>query len=160
MQLPKKQELKKLYGWYLAATAIGLIISWSLHNVIAWLKNRPFMSRGLSLCYVGTIILAQPYWATEIYANFAYFNNINVTVYEKIRPLEALFRCVGFKSILLHELTINHPGIHGGFTQHATYSGSLRRIMASVLLSSCETVHASVSCWHPCVSRLRSLFPT
>ncbi|KAJ5086208.1 hypothetical protein N7532_010979 [Penicillium argentinense] len=81
-----------VYGWYLAASAIGLIISWSLHNVIAWMKNRPFMGRKLSLFYVGTIILAQPYWATEIYANFAYFNNINLTLYEKIRPWEALFR--------------------------------------------------------------------
>ncbi|CEJ59671.1 hypothetical protein PMG11_08285 [Penicillium brasilianum] len=81
-----------VYGWYLAASAIGLIISWSLHNVIAWMKNRPFMGRKLSLFYVGTIVLAQPYWATEIYANFAYFNNANHTVYEKIRPWEALFR--------------------------------------------------------------------
>ncbi|KAG2002725.1 hypothetical protein GB937_009597 [Aspergillus fischeri] len=81
-----------VYGWYLASSAIGLIISWSLHNVIAWMKNRPFMGRKLSLFYVGTIILAQPYWVTEIYANFAYFNNINLIVYEKIRPWEALFR--------------------------------------------------------------------
>jgi hypothetical protein len=50
------------------------------------------MGRKLSLFYVGTIILAQPYWAAEIYANFAYFNNINPTVYQKIRPWEALFR--------------------------------------------------------------------
>ncbi|KAJ5650262.1 uncharacterized protein N7484_003985, partial [Penicillium longicatenatum] len=81
-----------VYGWYLASTAIGLIFSWSLHNVISWMKNRPFMSRKLSLFYIGTIILAQPYWATEIYANFAYFNNINLTVYERIRPWEAMFR--------------------------------------------------------------------
>ncbi|KAL5050887.1 hypothetical protein BDW71DRAFT_171815 [Aspergillus fruticulosus] len=81
-----------VYGWYLASTAIGLIISWSLHNVIAWMKNKPSMGRKLSLFYVGTIVLAQPYWATEIYANFAYFNNINLTVYQKIRPWEALFR--------------------------------------------------------------------
>ncbi|KAL2821678.1 hypothetical protein BJX63DRAFT_378897 [Aspergillus granulosus] len=81
-----------VYGWYLASSAIGLIISWSLHNVIAWMKNRPFMGRKLSLFYVGTIVLAQPYWATEIYANFAYFNNINPKVYEAIRPWEALFR--------------------------------------------------------------------
>ncbi|OQE21440.1 hypothetical protein PENFLA_c014G03240 [Penicillium flavigenum] len=81
-----------VYGWYLASTAIGLIISWSLHNVIAWMKNRPFMSRGLSLFYIGTIVLAQPYWAAEIYANFAYFNNISLVAYEKIRPWEALFR--------------------------------------------------------------------
>ncbi|EED15735.1 conserved hypothetical protein [Talaromyces stipitatus ATCC 10500] len=80
------------YGWYLASTATGLIISWSLHNVISWMKNRLFMGRRLSLFYIGAIILVQPYWAIEIYANFAYFNNINVLVYEKIRPWEALFR--------------------------------------------------------------------
>ncbi|KAL5344148.1 hypothetical protein BJX70DRAFT_352665 [Aspergillus crustosus] len=80
------------YGWYLSATAIGLIVSWSLHNVIAWMKNRAFMSRPLSVFYIGTIILVQPYWALEIYANFAYFNNINPVVYEKIRPWEALAR--------------------------------------------------------------------
>lgn len=50
------------------------------------------MSRELSLFYIGTIVLAQPYWAAEIYANFAYFNNISLTAYEKIRPWEALFR--------------------------------------------------------------------
>lgn len=64
--------------------------------MIAWMKNRPFMSRGLSLFYIGTIILAQPYWVAEIYANFAYFNNINLGAYEKIRPWEALFRYVPF----------------------------------------------------------------
>ncbi|KAJ5426160.1 hypothetical protein N7465_001230 [Penicillium sp. CMV-2018d] len=81
-----------VYGWYLASTAIGLIISWSLHNVIAWMKNRPFMGRKLSLFYISTIVLAQPYWAVEIYANFTYFNNISLVAYEKIRPWEALFR--------------------------------------------------------------------
>ncbi|KAH8700647.1 hypothetical protein BGW36DRAFT_133667 [Talaromyces proteolyticus] len=79
------------YGWYLAATAVGLILSWSLHNLIAWIKNKPFMSRPVSLFYIGTIILVQPYWALEMYANFAYFNDIN-QLYDKIRPLEALFR--------------------------------------------------------------------
>lgn len=80
------------YGWYLASTAIGLIISWSLHNVISWMKNWPCISRCLSLFYIGTIILVQPYWVTEIYTNFAYFNNISALVYEKIRLWEALFR--------------------------------------------------------------------
>ncbi|KAL4863626.1 hypothetical protein BDV12DRAFT_206328 [Aspergillus spectabilis] len=80
------------YGWYLSATAIGLIISWSLHNVIAWMKNKPFMSRPLSCLYIGTTILVQPYWVLEIYANFAYFNEINPVIYEKIRPWEAIVR--------------------------------------------------------------------
>ncbi|KAI1909717.1 hypothetical protein LOZ39_004989 [Ophidiomyces ophidiicola] len=80
-----------VYGWYLSCTAIGLNMSWSLHNVIAWMKNRPFMSRRVSLVYIGTVVLVQPYWVLEIYANFAYFNNIN-TLFLKTRPWEPLFR--------------------------------------------------------------------
>jgi hypothetical protein len=72
-------------------TAIGLNISWSLHNVIAWLKNRPFLSPRISKIYIVTVLLAQPYWVLEIYANFTYFNNIN-KVFLKTRPLEPIFR--------------------------------------------------------------------
>ncbi|KAK2765072.1 hypothetical protein FQN54_008771 [Arachnomyces sp. PD_36] len=79
------------YGWYLSITAIGLNTSWSLHNVISWMKNRPFLSRNVSAFYIGTVALVQPYWVLEIYANFTYFNNIN-TIFEKTRPLEPLFR--------------------------------------------------------------------
>ena len=79
------------YGWYLSVTAIGLNVSWSLHNVIAWMKNKPFLSRKVSLFYIGTVILAQPYWVLEIYANFTYFNNIN-KIFEQTRPWETLCR--------------------------------------------------------------------
>lgn len=47
-----------VYGWYLSTTAIFLNVSWSLHNVIAWMKTRPFLSRKWSLFYIGTVILA------------------------------------------------------------------------------------------------------
>ncbi|KAL4895043.1 hypothetical protein BDV59DRAFT_200299 [Aspergillus ambiguus] len=80
-----------VYGWYLSATAIGLNISWSLHNVIAWMKNRPFLSRRVSIFYITTVLLAQPYWVVEIYANFTFFNNIN-RIFLVTRPLEPLFR--------------------------------------------------------------------
>lgn len=80
-----------VYGWYLSVTAIGLNISWSLHNVIAWMKNKPFLSRNVSLLYIGTVMLVQPYWVLEIYANFTYFNNIN-RIFEETRPFEPLFR--------------------------------------------------------------------
>ncbi|KAF2675263.1 hypothetical protein BT63DRAFT_32941 [Microthyrium microscopicum] len=79
------------YGWYLSVTAIFLNMSWSLHNVIAWIKNKPFLSRKVSLIYIGTVILAQPYWVLEIYANFTFFNNIN-NLFESTRPYEAIFR--------------------------------------------------------------------
>ncbi|EER45130.1 conserved hypothetical protein [Histoplasma capsulatum H143] len=80
-----------VYGWYLSTTAIGLNISWSLHNVIAWLKNRPFLSKNVSRFYIGTVILVQPYWILEIYANFTYFNRIN-DLFLKTRPFETLCR--------------------------------------------------------------------
>lgn len=79
------------YGWYLSVTAIGLNISWSLHNVIAWMKNRPFLSQRVSRFYIITVLLVQPYWVLEIYANFTYFNNIN-KIFLTTRPLEPLFR--------------------------------------------------------------------
>ncbi|PGH33180.1 hypothetical protein GX50_04022 [[Emmonsia] crescens] len=80
-----------VYGWYLSTTAIGLNMSWSLHNVIAWMKNRPFLSKNVSRFYIGTVILAQPYWILEIYANFTYFNRIN-DLFLKTRPFETLLR--------------------------------------------------------------------
>ncbi|KAJ5899591.1 hypothetical protein N7495_004335 [Penicillium taxi] len=79
------------YGWYLSVTAIGLNISWMLHNVIAWMKNKPFLSRRASRIYIITVVLCWPYWVVEIYANFTYFNNIN-KVFLKTRPYEPLFR--------------------------------------------------------------------
>lgn len=80
-----------VYGWYLSVTAIGLNVSWCLHNVIAWMKNRPFLSRRVSLIYIITVVLAWPYWVLEIYANFTYFNNIN-DLFLTTRPYEPLFR--------------------------------------------------------------------
>lgn len=72
-------------------SAIFLNTSWSLHNVVAWMKNKPFLSHRVSMIYIGTVVLAQPYWVLEIYANFTYFNNIN-TLFLHTRPWEALFR--------------------------------------------------------------------
>lgn len=83
----------KAYGWYLSVTAVFLNISWVLHNLIAWIKNKPFLTRKVSLFYIGTVILSIPYWLVEIYANFAYFNNINY-LFHYTRPYEAIFRYV------------------------------------------------------------------
>lgn len=66
-------------------------MSWSLHNVIAWIKIKPFLSKPVSYIFIGTVILVQPYWVVEIYANFTYFHNVN-RVFLKTRPWEALCR--------------------------------------------------------------------
>lgn len=80
-----------IYAWWLSVAAIPLNMSWSLHNVIAWIKIKPFLSRPVSLIFIGTVILVQPYWVVEIYANFTYFHNVN-RVFLKTRPWEALCR--------------------------------------------------------------------
>lgn len=80
-----------IYAWWLSVAAIPLNISWWLHNVIAWMKLRPFLSRTVSRIFIGSVILVIPYWITEIYANFAYFHNIN-DLFLKTRPWEALCR--------------------------------------------------------------------
>ncbi|KAK8097207.1 uncharacterized protein PG998_005429 [Apiospora kogelbergensis] len=79
------------YGWVLSVGAIPLNISWSIHNVVAWMKLRPFLSKWQSRIFIGTIILVQPYWVVEIFANFAYFHGMN-DMFLKTRPFEALFR--------------------------------------------------------------------
>lgn len=80
-----------VYEWWLSCSAILLNISWSLHNVIAWMKIRPFLSKPVSIVFMVTVIIVQPYWVVEIYANFAYFHNIN-TIFLKTRPWEPLCR--------------------------------------------------------------------
>lgn len=61
--------------------------------MIAWMKNKPFFSKRISWFYIITVLLVQPYWVLEIYANFTYFNNIN-KIFLTTRPLEPLFRFV------------------------------------------------------------------
>lgn len=57
------------------------------------MKNKPFFSKRISWFYIITVLLVQPYWILEIYANFTYFNNIN-KIFLTTRPLEPLFRFV------------------------------------------------------------------
>ncbi|KAK5006923.1 hypothetical protein LTR28_005900, partial [Elasticomyces elasticus] len=80
-----------VYGRYLSATAVPLNVAWVLHNVIAWLKTKPFLTRRWSIFYITTIALTLPYWIVEMYANYTYFNNIN-NLFTYTRPYEAVFR--------------------------------------------------------------------
>lgn len=79
------------YGWYLSVTAIPLNTSWWLHNVIAWIKIKPFLSRKWSMVFIISVVASIPYWIVEIYANFTFFNNIN-EIFLKTRPYESIFR--------------------------------------------------------------------
>ncbi|BCS00107.1 uncharacterized protein AKAW2_50448A [Aspergillus luchuensis] len=79
------------YGWFLSVTAVGLTISHSLHNVIAWMKIRGFFPPWGTRLYLITLLAAQPYWVVEIFANFVFFNR-GQALYTTTRPLEPLFR--------------------------------------------------------------------
>ncbi|KAK7734109.1 hypothetical protein SLS63_004394 [Diaporthe eres] len=81
------------YGWWLSVAATCFHISNGLHNVIAWMKIKPFMSTWSSRIFICTIILVQPYWMVEIYATFTFFNDLpNSYLFSKTRPIETVFR--------------------------------------------------------------------
>lgn len=90
------------YGWYLSGTAALLYSSWVIHNIVAWIKVRPFfIGRGsyfptkvgkyVQWIYLVTLAMTIPPIVLQIYDNFRFFNNIN-DLYRKVRPYEPLFR--------------------------------------------------------------------
>ncbi|EOA91790.1 hypothetical protein ACJQWK_03318 [Exserohilum turcicum] len=82
------------YGWYLSATATLLFISYFLHNVVAWLKIRPFLPLWGSRLFIISLLCVQPFWVAEAWSNFAYFNQLSTgsKVNLRTRPWEALVR--------------------------------------------------------------------
>ncbi|KAI9675369.1 MAG: hypothetical protein M1817_001273 [Caeruleum heppii] len=80
------------YGWHLSGTAIFLYLSWYLHNIVAWMKNKPFLPRWGSLLYICSVIFVFPYWIAEMYLNFQYFNALGDDHFNNTRPWEALAR--------------------------------------------------------------------
>ncbi|KAH7135950.1 hypothetical protein B0J11DRAFT_576505 [Dendryphion nanum] len=80
------------FGWYLSSTATLLFISYQLHNVVSWLKIRPFLPRWGSLFFIWSLVLVQPFWVAEAWSNFQYFNGLGNNVNERMRPWEALLR--------------------------------------------------------------------
>jgi hypothetical protein len=71
----------------------------------------------MSMIYIGTVIMVQPYWIAEIAANFLYFNNINRKVFEHLRPFEALFRYANTKRLVSLQPLIKTLGTPGGSSQ-------------------------------------------
>ena len=87
---------------YLSSTAALLYCSYFLHNVVAWLKIKPFFSEPRSMfkprtgkivsrVYLGTLACTIPLLVLQIFDNFRYFNNIN-NLYTRVRPYEPLMR--------------------------------------------------------------------
>ncbi|KAJ4308420.1 hypothetical protein N0V94_009357 [Neodidymelliopsis sp. IMI 364377] len=80
------------YGWYLSATATLLFISYFLHNVVAWLKIRPFLPKWGSRLFIISLLCVQPFWIAEAWSNFSYFNGLGSDANVRMRPWEALVR--------------------------------------------------------------------
>ena len=81
----------KGYGWYLSSTATLLYSSLYLHDIIAWMKTKPFLTPKYSKIYILSFLVTTPYWIVETYTNYAFFNGID-RMFLKTRPLETLFR--------------------------------------------------------------------
>jgi hypothetical protein len=83
-----------MYGWYLSATATLLFISYFLHNVVSWLKIRPFLPLWGSRLFIISLLCVQPFWVAEAWSNFSYFNWLGSYRYAntQMRPWEALVR--------------------------------------------------------------------
>ncbi|KAL5115862.1 hypothetical protein ACEQ8H_006264 [Pleosporales sp. CAS-2024a] len=80
------------YGWYLSSTATLLFISYFLHNVVSWLKIRPFLPCWGSRVFIISLVCVQPFWIVEAWSNFAYFNSLGSDANVRTRPWEALVR--------------------------------------------------------------------
>ncbi len=81
-----------IYGWFLSSNAIFLYLPYNLHNVIAWIKNKPFLPEWGSNLYIGTIMPVFLYWIAEMYLNFQYNNGLGNIHSQQTSPWEALAR--------------------------------------------------------------------
>lgn len=79
---------------YLSSTATLLYLSFFVHNVVSWMKIKPFLPRLASKVFISTVILVIPYWIAETYFNFRYFNAIGDNTFDHLRPWEIIFRSV------------------------------------------------------------------
>ncbi|KAK5741160.1 hypothetical protein LTR17_004100 [Elasticomyces elasticus] len=127
---------KPVYNWYLSVTAIFLNISWSLHNVIAWIKNKPFLPRWGSILYITTVLLVQPYWVLEIAANFLYFSDTS-NLFTYTRPYEALFRDPWWIFTVLSLLYNIRTRYEFGYIELMRVSPRFAVLIGAMLLSIC-----------------------
>lgn len=69
-------------------------MSYTLHNVVAWIKIKPFLEQWGGRFFILSLLVVQPYWVVETWANFEYFNDGGHNVFEVTRYLEPLMRLV------------------------------------------------------------------
>lgn len=121
-----------LHDRFLSSTAAPLYVSYTIHNIIAWLKIKPFLPRWGARIFLITIIVVQPYWILEMWANFEYFNMLGSKIFETSRFFEPLMRLVvtPFQPVAL--VLMVKIGTPGGCLQPSSSCKSSTRTMISV----------------------------
>ncbi|KAL9115014.1 MAG: hypothetical protein Q9227_001258 [Pyrenula ochraceoflavens] len=119
------------YGWYLSATALLLFISYQIHNVVSFLKIRPFLPRWGRWVFLITLLCVQPFWIVEAWDNFEYFNHNN-DLNVHTRPWEALARdpwWIFTTCFLLYKIKVQYE-----FTAVTLLSTSMRFVVMIVCM--------------------------
>lgn len=79
-------------GYYSSSTSVLLYISYNLHNIINWIKIKPFLGKTGRWVYLGTLIVVWPYWIAEMYFIFGYNSPNGSDYFKHLRPWEFLCR--------------------------------------------------------------------
>lgn len=97
-RFPKQWQRLTSPSRILSSTAVPLYLSYNLHNVISWLKIKPFLPKWGSRFFIITLMFVQPYWILETWANFEYFNGLGGKIEREVfttsRFFEPLMRSV------------------------------------------------------------------
>ncbi|KAL4734415.1 hypothetical protein BDV11DRAFT_209417 [Aspergillus similis] len=109
------------YGWHLSVSAVALNLSLNLDNRV-------------SIPYITTALLVQPYLVLEIYANFTHFNNIN-RIFQLTRPLKPLFRDLWWICMACSLFYAVKCSYNFGIVKLVTVSPRLGTMLASMCLS-------------------------
>lgn len=149
----------KGYGWYLSSTAALLYCSWFIHNVVSWLKVKPFFldSKGSMFppavgkwtrnIYMGSLVCTLAPIILQIYNNFRFFNNISDD-YTNVRPYEPLFRDPWwmFTSLVLFHVVQKCYGT--GTLELVRRSPRFGILLAAIILALIFTIFDIVSSIH------------
>ena len=80
--------------WLHSSACIPLDMAYLLHDLVAWIKIKPFLSRTASRVFLGLLILTVPYWVLELYGNYTFYNLHRNLPWKRTRLLEGVIRYV------------------------------------------------------------------
>ena len=92
-RLPILEMLTQRLYSYVSSTGILMYVSYSIHNLVSWMKIKPFLPRWGGRFFIISLAIVQPYWVVEMWANYEFYNSGGTnTVFATTRYCEPLFR--------------------------------------------------------------------